>query len=427
MPTAKIISQNRPWLAAVPLAVAYAALPLGSGVSRLRGVYPAVPPDLIWLCLAGIGLLLALRRSAPGAPVRRGGVFWLTLFLLVVVGLVLYLPDFLVGWSFVIPYLKEGAPLVYLLLGVLWAATCGLPERDDFQRYGALLGGLCLLDLAVEVVMFRAVPTVRLLGNVDVLAGLLLLSLCAGLRPGSNQGGAFEPDQGRPWWRALIMLGLVACLSRTGLFGAGWVILCFGRGRFRTRALFAFLCLILLVGSFLLPTTISDAIRYADYWLWVEAVRLFSDTPGLLLTGFPVGEPLPVRFPVGMSAVWEAATGSSATFGAFLAQVPSFWLRVTLAWGLLPPVFLLLVMFTLLLRHLTRMGAGLTAVLFAQGMTTPLIFDPATGVCISLAFVLALTPVLCPANERREDVSVPPEAPGEHAPDPLDEWSMRSL
>lgn len=427
MSTAKIISQNRPWLAALPLAVAYAALPLGSGLSRLQGVYPTVPPDLIWLCLAGIGLLLALRRSAPGAPVRRGFVFRLILFLLMIVGLVLYLPEFLAGWRFAIPYLKECAPLAYLLLGVLWAATCGLPDRDDFQRYGALLGGLCLLDLAVEVVMFRAVPTVRLIGNVDVLAGLLLLSLCAGLRPGNNQGGAFEPDQGRPWWRALIMLGLVACLSRTGLFGAGWVILCFGRGRLRMRVLFAVLCMILLVGSFLLPATISDAIRYADYWLWVEAVRLFSDTPGLLLTGFPVGDPLPVRFPVGMSAVWEVATGASATFGAFLAQVPSFWLRFTLAWGLLPPILLLLVMFTLLLRHLTRMGAGLTAVLFAQGMTTPLFFDPATGVCVSLAFVLALTPVLCPVNERREDVPVPPEVPGEHAPDPVEEWSMRSL
>ena len=84
-------------------------------------------------------------------------------------------------------------------------------------------------------------------------------------------------------------------------------------------------------------------------------------------------------------------------------------------------------MFTLLLRHLTRMGAGLTAVLFAQGMTTPLFFDPATGVCVSLAFVLALTPVLYPANERREDVPVPSETPGERAPDPVEEWSMRSL
>lgn len=401
--------------ALIPLALGFVIIPLSALLSGLGLMDVKPPPNAVWLALACFGLAVCLRRLSPDDPPRRGFPFRIALFLLLLAGLAFYRNDLLTALAPALPYLRESAPVGYLLFGVLWARTLGMPDRNDFQKFGALLGGLCLIDLVGESLAYHAVPTIRLIGNADVLAGLLLIALCASLKPGENQGGAMEPDQGRPWWRALIMLGLLSCLSRTGLFGAAWIILCFGRGRFRFRALYAAACLATLVLSLLLPTTISDAIRYADYWLWMETVRLFAENPALMLTGFPIGDPLPIRFPVGMSAVWQAATGTSATFGAFLSQVPSFWLRATLGWGVNAPLILLVVLFTLLLRHLTRMGAGLSAALFAQGMITPLFFDPTTGVCAALAFTVALTRPRPPSNVRRESTpdTEPPAAPAE--------------
>ena len=423
MSPANVTAPNRRLAAEIPLVLAYGLLPVLTALSRLGWMPEPGPPDAPWLILACFGLAASLRRPSPGAPPRRGFVFRSVLFLLAVAGVVLYRGDLMADLSPVLPYVKECGPLAYLMFGVLWALTVGLPDRRAFQKYGALLSLLCLLDMGVEMFLYRTVPTVRLIGNADMLAGLLLISLCAGLRPGENQGGVIEPDQGCTRWRALVMLAIPASLSHTALFGAAWVVLCFGRGKFRWRTLYATACLGVLVGSFLLPATLSDAIRYTDYWLWLEAVRLFTETPALLLTGFPVGTPLPVQFPVGMSAIWEAATGTPAIFGAFLAQVPSFWLRLTLAWGASVPLALLAGVFTLLLRHLTRLGAGLSAALFAQGMATPLLFDPATGVCVTLAFVLALSPAR-PVNVRRESV---PESPAPQPPEPAEEWNMRPL
>ncbi|MEF2231196.1 MAG: hypothetical protein V3571_09730 [Pseudodesulfovibrio sp.] len=407
------ITPGRGWLPLVPLVAAYAVLPLWAAATRLWGALPVPPANSAWAALAGVGLLVALLRPVPGHAQRRGSGFRVALAGLLVGGMILHLPDWLDLLGPALPYLGEGAPVAYILFGTLWAATCGLPDRAGFQRFGALLGALCLLDLLAEAALFRAAPTVRLIGNADVLAGLLLLSLCAGLRPGGNQGGAFEPDQGRPVWRVLTLIGLMACLSRPGLFGAAWVVLCFGRGHVARRALVAALCLVVLGITFFLPATASDAIRFTDYWLWMEGVRLFTENPALLLTGFPVNEALPLNFPVGMSVIWEAAVGVPAIFGAFVGQVPSFWLRLSLAWGAAAPAALLCAVFALLLRRLTRFGAGLVSALFAQGMTTPLLYDPATGVCITLAFVLALTPV--------PETQPQPVGPA----DPVEEWDLR--
>jgi hypothetical protein len=428
MRPANVTAPSRRPAAEIPLALAYAILPVLTALSKLGWMPEPGPPDAPWLVLACFGLAASLRRPAPGAPPRKGFIFRLVLLLLALGGVVLYRADLMADLSPILPYLKECGPLIYLLFAVLWALTLGMPDRRAFQKYGAVLGLLCLLDLIVELFLYQTVPTVRLIGNADTLAGLLLIALCAGLRPGENQGGVVEPDQGNPWWRGLVMLAIPASLSHTALFGAAWVILCFGRSKFWRRALYATACLGVLVGSFLLPATLSDAIRYTDYWLWLEAVRLFTETPIRLFTGFPVDAPLPVQFPVGMGAIWEAATGAPAIFGAFLTQVPSFWLRLILAWGAGVPLLLLATIFTLLLRRLTRLGTGLVAALFAQGMATPLLFDPATGVCVALAFVLALAPER-PVNVRRASAPEPPapESPAPEPADPAREWDMRPL
>ncbi|QJB55667.1 hypothetical protein HFN16_04305 [Pseudodesulfovibrio sp. zrk46] len=417
-------------LTAVPLAVAYVAVPLGTAASHYTGGSGNVTPVAPWLLLAGLGTLSAMYRPRPGDAASGGFFFKLAMFVLMLAGMVFYAADILSLVMPYLPYLKEFSPFVFLLFCGLWVSTMGMPDRADFQRFGGLLGLFCVVDSVAEAAVYQSLPAIRWIGNADVLAAFLLVALCAGLKPGSNEGGCTEPDQGNRWWRLLTMLGLLLCLSRTGLFAAAWVVLCFGRGLFRWRLAYAILCALLIGGSFFLPPSPSDAVRYTDYWLWVEAMRLAAEGHPFLFTGFPIDQPLPVKFPVSMGAIWEAATGQPAVLGVHLTEVPSFWLRLLFAWGLAVPLLLLLILFILLFRRLTRMGAGLVAALFAQGMTTPLIYDPAQAIAICLGFILALSAPREYLSTRREsdEFIFDEEARSVESPDASsDDWSLRPL
>ncbi|SOB58823.1 conserved membrane protein of unknown function [Pseudodesulfovibrio profundus] len=417
------ISSSRNRLSAVPLAAAYVAVPMGMAMVRLVDGQGAYLENLPWLLLAGLGVLIGLHRPSPDAPRSTGFTSKTLLFLCLVAGLALYTSDIRILLETVFPYIREFAPVAYALFALLWAGTCGMADRYDFQRFGALLSVICIVNLVFEVFMYGTVPTIRWIGNADILAGLLLISLCAGLKPGLNEGGRVEPDQGNTWWRVLVLIGLLTCFSRTGYFAAGWIVLCFGRGRLLMRSLYALVCALLLVVTFLLPPTASESIRYVDYWLWVEALRLFSETPSLLLTGYPLNIGLPVTFPPGMTAIWETATGQPTIMGVYLTQVPSFWLRLLYGWGATVPAALLVFVFTLLFKNLSRMGAGLTAALFAQGMTTPLLFDPAMAVPIVMGYMVALSSPADQANAKVDE----PDGSKVQPLDPAAEWNMRPL
>lgn len=416
-----------PKLTSVPLAVAYVAIPLGLAAQEFTGSFSTMPPFLPWLILAGIGCMWAMLFRRSGVPVKKRFMFEICMFLTLVAILTLYNQDVFNQLESISPYIHEGAPLIMLLFCFLWVRTFGQPDRGDFQRYGAILGTFCLIDLIVEISIFGAIPTIRFLGNTDILTGLLLVSLCAGLKPGDNDGGHFEPDQGHGLWRLLTIIGIAACLSRTGLFGAAWVFLCFGRGGKAVRIACSLFFLGLIGLTFFLPTTTTDSIRFVNYWLWVEAVRVFMENPHLLLTGFPIPYALPIDIPAGLGLVWETATGLPSLLGVYLMQIPSFWLRLVMGWGLGMPIILLIVLFVLLFRRLTRMGAGMTAALFAQGMTTPLLFNPAMCAVIGLGYCLALSRPKNQPNVRTaqfEDAE-PPKTTGTN--DPVQEWDMRPL
>jgi hypothetical protein len=282
----------------------------------------------------------------------------------------------------------------------------------------------------VEAFIYRAAPPLRWIGQADLLAGLLLVCLCASLKPGPLDNGLHEPDQGAPLYRALILAGLLATLSRTGLFAAAWIYLCFGRGGRILRTSVFLACFAALALTFRLPLTPSDLARYVDYWLWAKSMNLFAQAPSTLIAGLPLDRALPFAFPPEMVPIWERVTNSPALFGAHLNQVPSFWLRFTLGWGAILPAACLTGMFVLVFRRLTRMGAGLAAALFVQGMSTPLFYEPSTGAVAWLALFLAL-------SARRTRLPGPADSDGGRDPepdagsqpqdDPAREWDMRPL
>ena len=414
-------------MAPIPLAVAYLALPLVTALVRRVG--PGVSPFLPWLILAGLGTIWAMLFRRSGAPVKKRFLFEALVFLGIAAMLFLRQDIFLRQMELVLPYAGELAPVAVLGFCILWGMTFGVPDRAAFQRYGAALAVLCVVDLIVGAAAHQALPGQRWLGDGNMLAGLLLVSLCASLRPGASDDGVFEPDQGHRVWRALILLGLAACLSRTGLFAAGWICLFFGRGSRLRRALVTLILFLLLGLTFVLPYAQVNGARYIDYWFWAQSVALYLREPGLLLTGLPPGQALPFAVPPELATVWERVTTSPALFGAYLPQVQSFWLRILLGWGALIPLSGLTALFVLLFRRMTHMGAGLAAALFAQGMSTPLFHDPTLGTTFGLALILALSGA-APGNTAAPETSAsgPNPEPGQGTEsDPVRQWDMGPL
>jgi hypothetical protein len=424
--------KKRTWarLAGVPLAVACAAVPLGTLLSRFAGPGPESSPFLPWLLLAALGTVHAILFRRSGQRLRPRFFMELAMFAGLSAIVILYHGDIFYQLHNLTPYVPELVPVIMLGFCWLWTLTFGTPDRAAFQRWGAVLGLICVLDLAVEVFIYRAAPTLRWIGNTNLLAGLLLICLCASLKPGPLDNGLYEPDQGKPIYRALIMAGLLATLSRTGLFAAAWIYLCFGRGGRMMRTAVFLACFAALALTFQLPITPSDLARYVDYWLWAKSMTLFAQTPSTLIAGLPLTHALPFTFPPEMVPVWERVTESPALFGAHLSQVPSFWLHFILGWGAILPALCLTGLFVLVFRRLTRMGAGLAAALFVQGMSTPLFYEPATGAVAGLALFLALSaPRRAPLPVGDPKNGSGPERPAAPQPedDPAREWDMRPL
>lgn len=389
----KIVATDDPkapsWLTSVPLVVAYLIMPLYTAPALWPK--PLMSPFLPWLVLAGLGTIWATLFRRSGIPVKKRYISEVFAFLILVALLFSGQDIFLRLIEQALPLVKELAPAGILGFCLLWSITFGVPGRAAFQRYGGILAILCIAGLAVGAVLHRVAPPQPWSGDSDMLAGLLLVSLCASLRPGDIDGGVLEPDQGNHLCRGLILLGLAACLSRTGLFAAGWIYLFFGRGSKPRRMLIALAFFLLLGLTVLLPLAPVDDTHYINYWLWAKSIPLLLHEPGLLLTGLPFDLALPFAVPQELAPIWERITGSSELLGVQLAQIGPFWLRVVLGWGILVPLGGLTALIVLLNRRVTRMGAGLTAALVAQGMVSPLFHDPALGAAFGLALILTLS------------------------------------
>ncbi|NDV18240.1 hypothetical protein GO013_02250 [Pseudodesulfovibrio sp. JC047] len=412
-------------LAALPLVMAYGIVPLVTAVKVFMPSAHAISMFMPWVLLAGLGTIHAMLFRRSGERLKQRFFFEVAMFGVLIFMLIQNHAHLIRQFETLFPIIIELTPVAVLAFCGAWSLTFGVPDRTDFQRYGGVLGGLCLLDLVIEGLLFHNAPVVRFIGNVDVLAGLLLLSLCASLKTDARPGDPITPDQKNRVWRLLILVGIAATLSRTGLFAAGWIVLCFGRGSKTVRTLIFLAFFSLIGGTFLLPISASEAVRYVDYWLWAKSIALFTAQPVVLLTGLPFGDALPLTFPAGMDGIWEAATGRLAIMGAYLPQVSAFWLRFTLGWGLIPPVLCLIAILALLYRTMTRLGAGLLVVLLTQGMVAPLFYAPSLGIAVGFALLLALSNTAPKSNTRI--VSSVESSPDPDRHDPVAEWDLRPL
>ncbi len=387
METADFNTAAQRW-ASTPLITAFLIVPLAFSAVRISTVPVSAhltdtAETALWLVLCGLGAVASMFLSAQARPRRSIGLplAGTGAFLAAAVLLFLFAAPLLRATAGLYPYLYEAKPLIFFMFACAWAATFGLPDRATIQRVAAWLGGLAVCDAAQA--LFRQSPE-RFLGNTDVLATLLLVGLCAGLRSREADDEEQHPAL-RPW----IMLGLLATLSRTGLFTAAWIYAFFGPGSTWKRLPYVTLCAVAVAGSLLLEAHWGlGGVRFMEYWVWLECFQQLAE-PGKLLTGFALHAPVPIVPPLDIMSLWQVLFPTSPLDGLYVQQIPAFWIRSIMAWGLVPAMTFLALLFSLLMKRPTRFGAGLTAVCISQGISTTLFYSPGPAITLFLALMLA--------------------------------------
>lgn len=398
-------------LTIAPLPMAFLLSPIAVLLAKAMGFVSSAENmrvfDLtLWLILCGLAPTLSFfkKNRKKSKPFRRSDLrtpFLMTvIFAVVVLALFRYLPSLLENHASFVPFLHEAKPVIFLMFAAAWAWTFGLPDRGTIQRSAACLGVLVVCDTLWSM-LTHSPP---LLVGRDILATLLLAGLCASLKPGRSDGGEEEPDQGKPLWRFWIMLGLVATFSRTGLFTAAWIYAFFGRGSTWKRFPYVMLCVLALAAAMMSDIVPGNgSSRFMEYWVWLECVEKLVNS-GRVLTGFPLEIPLDIVPPLDLVSLWRGLFATPPFDGLYIHQIDSFWVRTVMAWGILPPLMLLAILFGLLMRTVTRLGAGLVAVCLAQGIGTELFHSPGPAIVLFLALMLAFQKVV-QRNTQSGDVS----------------------
>lgn len=389
-----IFSKRPSPFSALPLIPAYLLFPGISAallISR-TGIGPselASTARYFWLCLAALALFASLLNAHGASASRSRGMrlFGATLLGLGIAVLYLYITPVIrnLGPEH-LAMLHELAPVAYLCFALAWAASCGPPGRRAFVIQGALLGsvsaicGLAALVFAPQAPLFQSVAFTDLTGGSEYVATLLLVALCASLRPGSER----EPVGGMlAQWA--ILLGLAATLSRSGIFTAFWILVCFGPRPFVRRLPHCMFMAAALGGTMYMSIPAAlELEQLTMFWMWFSGIQAFQMSPQALWTGFGPATLLPIDVPPQiLAAVAPGEGGISAHL-----LIP-FWLRTAIAFGVLVPLGAVCTFMALLVRRPTRFGSGLVATLLAQGMVFPLLQDPVAAVPLGLAMALA--------------------------------------
>ena len=382
---------RHPLISALPLFLVYAVYPAAMPAGRYMGF---APPRMwiegAWLILTGFAVLFCLgaaprSRAASGRRVHLAGMF---LFGLLLVGLVKFGTPLLHSRPWLVPYLQEIKPLVYLLFSVLWAWTFGPPSARSFLGLGVFLAFLVLADLAVS--SFQAGVLTRPMGSGEINydACLLLIPLAAFL--------GLDPE-GRPSWARiaaiLIFLGLLATMSRTALAAAALMVLFLSRGRFAGRLVLIGACALFVYLSFVVRELPLMSLERMDrWWMWLAGVELFREYPLALVTGFPAGEPLPVAVPDAIRTLWEFQRQDWGLPGVHPFNFHAFWLRLALTWGVAGLVVVNAALAWVASRGRDRFFQGFVILILVMGMSMGLFYLSNVAVALYLACAMGLAP-----------------------------------
>jgi len=402
-------------LARLPLVAAYVLMPLAVLAGRLAG-RPEFsrsfgPQGLApWLALAGLALLVCLGRDIL-ARRRQSRPAWVGLIPATAAAAAVYLLLRLFGPALsqaqnLAPLLDELRLPALALFAAAWAWSFGTPRREDLARLGAILGAILVLDFLLTAIMARQVVLGGgfLLGggqaSSDTLAFLLCLALSATLdrseaRSKARIEPAFEisgPDgvgtrrSGLARW--LILAGLFASFSRSGLLAAGALILFLERGPLQERLALFCACILGIWMSLALPLarTNGGGDELGLAWHLTAIMEVLRQEPGAWLLGLPLGEPVALAMPDLGGLDWDP---EAAGLAVSVFDIPSSWLRLLAGFGAGGPVLVLAGLLACALHGRRRFGFGLLLATLTAAALTPALHTPASAGALALACALA--------------------------------------
>jgi hypothetical protein len=396
-----------PLLAQLPFFAVYVLMPLAVLAGRLAG-RPEVawhfgPQGLaLWLFLAGLALFVCLGQDSM-ARRRQARSLWTSLALAVALAASIALGLRLAGPALsqalaLAPLLDELRLPALILFAAVWTWSFGSPGREDLARPGAILGAFLVLDFLLTAIMARQVVLGGgyLLGGglavSDALAFLLCIALSATLdRPASPPEPASPGAHTGSLSRWLILAGLFATFSRSGLAAAGCLILFLERGPLRERVALCCACALGIWMSLALPLahTVPAGGGGEDLglsWHLTALLEALRADPGAWLRGLPLGEPVALAMPDLGGLDWDS---DSAGLAVSVFDIPSSWLRLLAGWGVLGPALVLAGVLACALRGRRRFGFGLLLATLVVAALTPALHTPATSGVLALACALA--------------------------------------
>lgn len=396
-------------LAWLPYFAAYALGPFAVLAGRLAGrpelFRPYGPQGLApWLALAGLALVVCLARDVFSRT-RQSRPAWPGLLLAAALGTAILAASRLFG-----PALAQAATLAPLLdemrlpalalFAGAWTWTFGAPPRAALARLGGGLGALALLDFLLTAIMARQVVLGGglLLGggaaSADSLALLLCIALAATLDPSARDDSHGQPGGEAPGPRHaglarwLILAGLFASFSRSGLAAAGVMLLLVERGPLQQRLGLALACALGIWMSLALPLArpLGGGEDLGLAWHLTATLEALAQNPRAWALGLPLAEPVALAMPDMGGLEWDP---DSAGLAVSVFEIPSSWLRLLAAWGAGGPLLVLGGALACALRGRGRFGLGLVAALLVSAALTPALYTPATAAALALACALA--------------------------------------
>lgn len=289
--------------------------------------------DLAWAALALLATLELLRQGRWPRLSAKAAWPWLLAALAVMLR---FGPALLDSRAQLTPLLMELKPLAYLAVAGLLAAAGPLPRSADFGRAGAVLAVLLLAEVLARSLWEGRITRPEGSGEINYDALLLLLAWIM------DRHGA-EASPGAPARRTLLLLGMLASLSRTVLLTLGLLLALEAPARTRNRPWLLPLLWTAAAGLALAGVWASFQVRELSfhglqsldrYWMWLAGARLLVQHPLAALHGFLPGIPLPVDVPPALAFLWTMQAGNWALEGVFAYNFHALWLRLAITWGL---------------------------------------------------------------------------------------------
>lgn len=281
------------------------------------------------------------------------------------------------------PLLMEFKPIFILVSSfvILWGVSF---DRKSIYRcvyiVSISLSVIFILDALVSSYMSGALKRATHTGEINYEAMILLVSICFLL----NREKAFD------WKLLLVILGVMATMSRTAVIALTFVFFISNRVSFPLKLLIASLSVPVFFASAysrgLSPVDVESIDRF---WMWTLALEIFRTNPfKSVFLGYSPYVPLPaVTIPDQLS--WMQTHFMGGKEGVYPFMFHSFWLRIAATWGMFVAFSVALYLIFIMFKK-RGLVASLSIVILLQGMTMGVFYISHAGMFFALLFIYAL-------------------------------------